>query len=141
MLALGKGRLAGGSFLASAAARAKGSAPLFSLSMTSLFIAQAAGGAGSSGGGFFGGPLPMILLMVIMMFVMFRSQSKRQREMEAMQKALKVGDEVVTAGGLHGTVTSLREKTVILKVAENVKLEFDKQAVATVKKKSDVIEA
>ena len=55
--------------------------------MTSLFIAQAAGGAGSTGGGFFGGPLPMILLMVIMMFVMFRSQSKRQREMDAMQKS------------------------------------------------------
>jgi preprotein translocase subunit YajC len=110
------------------------------MSFTFALLAEAGGPAPASPG-FFGGPLPMIVLMAIMMFVLFRSQSKRQRELEALQKALKVGDEVVTAGGMHGLITSLRDKTVILRVGDNVKIEFDRQAIATVKKKTDIIEA
>jgi preprotein translocase subunit YajC len=82
----------------------------------------------------------MMILMGVMMFLVFRSQSKKQREMEAMQKALTVGDAVVTAGGLHGVIASIRDRVVMLKVADNVKLEFDIQAIATVKKKKEVID-
>jgi preprotein translocase subunit YajC len=111
--------------------------------MNSNFVlfAQAAGSPAPAPSGIFGGPLPMIILMAVMMFVLMRSQSKRQRELEAVQKALKVGDEVITAGGMHGSILSLRDKTVILRVGDNVKIEFDRQAIGSVKKKTDVIDA
>jgi preprotein translocase subunit YajC len=107
--------------------------------MTLISFAQAAAGDVPQGG-ILQSPLPMILIMGVMMFILFRSQSKRQREMEAIQKALKVGDEVITAGGMHGIIASLRDKTVVVKF-DSVKIEFDRSAIATVKKKSDVIEA
>jgi preprotein translocase subunit YajC len=105
-------------------------------------FAQAADAGSAPQAGFLGGPMPMILLMVVMMFVMFRAQSKRQRELETLQKGIKVGDEVITAAGIHGTISSVREGgTVMVQVAQNLKLEFDRQAIVTVKKKTNVIDA
>lgn len=94
-----------------------------------------------AGGGIFGGPLPMIVLMFVMMyFIIIRPQRKRQKEQESMQTGLKTGDQVITIGGVHGTVSSVRERTVMVRIAENVKVEVDKTAIATVKQKSDVVD-
>jgi preprotein translocase subunit YajC len=111
----------------------------FMTSTLSLFT-QAAG-SGSAPGRILGSSTLMIILMGVMMFVMMRSQSKKQREIENLQKALKVGDEVITAGGIHGTITSLKDKTLNLRIAEGVKIEVDRQAVVTVKNKSNVVDA
>ncbi|MBP1691478.1 MAG: yajC, partial [Bacteroidetes bacterium] len=51
---------------------------------------------------------------------------------QKMLEAVKKGDKVVTAGGLHGTVAGLDEKTVLLQVADNVKMKFDRSAVNTI---------
>lgn len=110
------------------------------MTSTSLFIlAQAAGG--SPGGGFFGSPLPMIILMFVMMyFIIIRPQRKKQKEQETMQTGLKTGDQVVTIGGAHGVISSVKEKTVMIRLGEGVKVEFDKSAVAHVVKKTDVVD-
>lgn len=78
--------------------------------------------------------LPLILLFVIFYFLLIRPQQKRQKDHEKMVSQIQKNDEVVTAGGLHATVVAVNEKTVSLRVADNVRLEFDKSAIATVKK-------
>src|SRR5439155_20686519 len=68
----------------------------------------------------------------IFWFLLIRPQQKQKREREQMLAALKRGDRVVTSGGLHGTVTSLDEHKVVLRVADQVRLEFDRGAVGRV---------
>lgn len=99
-----------------------------SLTATAAPLLAQAAPAGQPGGG----PNFMImmgLMLVMMYFVLIRPQRKKQKEQEALQKALAPGDEVVTIGGAHGTITSLKEKTVIVRVAEG-KIEFDRSAVS-----------
>lgn len=76
--------------------------------------------------------VPIILIFVIMYFLLFRPQIKRQKEQAKLVTALKTGDRVVTASGIHGMISNVKDKTVIVKVAENVKLEMDKSAITTV---------
>ena len=76
--------------------------------------------------------LPLILVFVIFYFLILRPQSKRQKDMQKMVEALQKGDRVLTTGGLYGDVVDVKKDTVILKVAENVKMEFAKSAVVSV---------
>lgn len=71
---------------------------------------------------------------VIFYFMLIRPQRLKQKEMEKLINSLKTGDAVVTSGGIHGRVGSVKEKTIILKIADNVRIELDKSAVATVLK-------
>ena len=90
--------------------------------------------AAPGGGGL--GIFPFLILMLIMMyFLMIRPQRKKQKELQAQVNAMKTGDKIVTTGGLHGLITNIKERTVIIKVADNVKLEFEKSSIATVIKK------
>ena len=68
----------------------------------------------------------------IFYFLLIRPQQKTKRDREAMLSAVKKGDRVVTTGGLHGTVIGLGEQTVTLRVADQVKLEFDRSALGRV---------
>jgi len=105
--------------------------------MLFLFLAQAqpaAPAAGPAGGiGFF---VPFIFIFVIMYFVLFRPQKKRQQEQQRLISSLKTGDRVVTNAGIHGLISNVKETTVIVKVADNVKIEMEKSAVTTVLKES-----
>ena len=76
--------------------------------------------------------LPFVLIIAIFYFFIIRPQNKKQKETEKMINALKKGDKVVTIGGIHGVVSSTKEKTVIVKVDDNTKLEFNRSAIATV---------
>ncbi len=78
--------------------------------------------------------VPLILIFVIMYFVLLRPQIKRQKEQAAMASTLKTGDRVVTASGIHGMISNVKERTVIVKVADNVKLEMEKSAITNVVK-------
>lgn len=105
--------------------------------MNSLFstIVLAQEADPSAGGGGFG-MFPFLILMLIMMyFLTIRPQRKKQKELQTQIDAMKTGDKIVTAGGLHGLITNIKERTVMIKVADNVKLEFEKSSVATVIKK------
>jgi len=78
--------------------------------------------------------IPIILIFVIMYFLLFRPQMKRQKEQARVISTLKTGDHVVTASGIHGMISNVKERTVIVKVADNVKIEMEKSAVTTVVK-------
>ena len=100
--------------------------------MLHIFLAQAQSPppTGPSGGiGFF---VPFIFIFIIMYFVMFRPQKKRQEQQQKLISALKTGDRVVTNGGIHGLISNVKETTVIVKVADNVKIEMEKSAITTV---------
>lgn len=71
-------------------------------------------------------------IFAIFYFLLIRPQQRQKRERERMLAALKRGDRVVTTGGLHGTITQIGEHTVILRVTDQVKLEFDRSAVGRV---------
>jgi preprotein translocase subunit YajC len=80
---------------------------------------------------------PIVLLLVVFYFILIRPQSKKQKETEKMLSSIKKGDKVVTIGGLYGTVTSVREKTVVLKVDENTKMEFLRSAISSIESRED----
>jgi preprotein translocase subunit YajC len=73
-----------------------------------------------------------VAIFAIFYFLLIRPQQKQKRERETMLAALKRGDRVVTTGGLHGTVTGLEETKVVLRVADQVKLEFDRTAIGRI---------
>ena len=76
--------------------------------------------------------LPFGLIILIFYFFIIRPQNKKQKETEKMLNALKKGDKVITVGGIHGVVSSTKEKTVIVKVDDNTKIEFSRNAIASV---------
>jgi preprotein translocase subunit YajC len=76
-------------------------------------------------------------VFVIFYFLIIRPQNKKQKEAQKMIQAIKKGDHVVTAGGVHAVVYTVKEKTVILKVDDNTKMEFSKSAVASVETKPE----
>jgi preprotein translocase subunit YajC len=97
--------------------------------------AQAAGG---------GGDLPFFLIIAllfgVMYFLMIRPQQKRRREAMQMQSSLGPGDEIVTIGGLHGTVVSVADDQVLLEISPGVEVRFARPAIArVVQKTGDVI--
>ena len=78
---------------------------------------------------------PLILfgaMFAIFYFIVLRPQQRQKAERERMLSAIKKGDRVVTTSGLHGTVTGLGEHTVTLRVADQVKLEFDRSAIGRI---------
>ncbi len=83
----------------------------------------------------------MVLMFVMMYFLLIRPQRQRQKEHEKLISNVKVGDHVVMNGGEHGIITSTKEKTVMVKLADNVKVEYERSAIGSVSKKSDVVEA
>jgi preprotein translocase subunit YajC len=81
--------------------------------------------------------IPLILIFVIMYFLLFRPQMRRQKEQSKLVSALKTGDRVVTSSGIHGLISNVKETTVIVKVADNVKIEMEKSAVTNVVKSNE----
>jgi preprotein translocase subunit YajC len=100
-----------------------------------IAYAMAPGPAGGGGGGF-SQTMPTLVMFAAMFaifyFLMIRPQQKQKQERQRMLTALKKGDRVVTTGGLYGTVTGLGENIVVLRVADQVKLEFERAAIGRV---------
>jgi preprotein translocase subunit YajC len=90
--------------------------------------AQTAGGAEQQLLGF----LPIILMFVVLYFLMIRPQMKRAKEHRSMLDKLSKGDEVITSGGIAGTVTDIGDNFVTLEVADNVRVRVQKAAVGNV---------
>lgn len=95
---------------------------------------EAAGSGGTSGGGTqlvtmlvtFG------LIIVVFYFLVIRPQNKKKKDAAKMLEAMKRGDRVVTIGGMHGSVDSVKDNEVVLKVDDNVKIKFSKSAISQV---------
>lgn len=97
-----------------------------------MFITLLAQAPASTGPNPLASFIPIILIFVIMYFLLFRPQMKRQKEQAKLVSALKTGDRVVTASGIHGLISNVKDRTVIVKVADNVKIEMEKSAVTNV---------
>lgn len=76
------------------------------------------------------GPISIVLIFVIFYFLLIRPQQKRQKEHQKMLSTIAKGDRVVTSGGMFGVVVGIDDQKVVLKIAENVKVEFAKSAIA-----------
>ena len=103
------------------------------VSFASVIFAQ---DAAPQGGGFMG-PGMMILIFVLFYFMLIRPQRRQQKEHQLKLAALRTGDEVVAAGGIHGLITNVSDRVVTLKIADNVKIRVEKGSVLTILKKSD----
>ena len=103
----------------------------------SLFLAQTQPAA-PSGAQTFLSLLPMILIFAAMYFLLIAPQRKKQKEHEKMLAALKAGDEVVTAGGIYGTIKSVKDDRFVVRVGDNnQKLEVGKGFIHALVKKAD----
>lgn len=80
----------------------------------------------------YGGIFTLVIMVAIMWFLLIRPAQKRQKAAKEMQTSLKRGDEVVTIGGIHGTVDAVDEASIFLRVSDTTVIRFDKQAVGRV---------
>ena len=95
------------------------------------------GGAQGGAQGMIASLLPLILIFVVFYFLLIRPQQKKAKEHKQMLDSIKKGDKVVTAGGIYGVVESVGNNTVVLKIAENVKVKFGKGFISDVRAASD----
>ena len=93
-------------------------------------LAQAA----QDGGGMIQTIILFGLIFVIFYFMIIRPQQKRQKERQKMLDALEKGDKILTAGGIYGTVIGIEDKTVLVQIADNVKVKVDRGSVGSVLK-------
>lgn len=100
-------------------------------------LAQAEGASPGMGMNF----IVLILLFAGMWFLIIAPQRKKQKKHDALVQALKSGDSVITNGGVFGSVVSVKSDRLVLKIAENTKIELAKNAVATVVRDKDESES
>lgn len=75
---------------------------------------------------------PFVLIIVVFYFFMIRPQMKRQKELKKFREALKKGDKVITTGGIYGVVSEIKgDNSVVVEIADNVKVKIDKAAIVT----------
>ncbi|MFH1857022.1 MAG: preprotein translocase subunit YajC [Candidatus Omnitrophota bacterium] len=78
--------------------------------------------------------LPIIVIFVIFYLLLIKPQQKKQKEQQQLIATLQKNDEVITAGGIHGTIAAVKDKTFILRIDENVRIEIEKSSVSRVTK-------
>ncbi len=106
-------------------------------------LAMAAQPVAEGGGTASGSPLqfmPIILMVAIFYFVMIRPQRRREKERKAMISAVKTGQRVLLSSGIIGEVGTVKEKTILIQIAEKTRIEVLKSAVSQIIEKGDAIE-
>lgn len=73
--------------------------------------------------------LMIVVLIAIFYFLMIRPQNKKQKEIRKFREGLQAGDQVITAGGIHGKIKDVKDNYIVLEIAENVKIRIDKGSV------------
>jgi preprotein translocase subunit YajC len=101
-------------------------------------VTSSAQAAGAAGGDAFSSFVPLIVIFGIFYFLVIRPQQKRAKEQEAKINAIKKDDKIITTGGIYGTVVALREGVLEVKIADNVKVQLARSAVADVIKDDKV---
>jgi preprotein translocase subunit YajC len=94
-----------------------------------LAMAGMPGGAQGQGGNPLTMFVPMIIIFGIFYFMLIRPQQRKEKERKEMISNVKSGERVVFSGGIYGTVTNIKDKTLVIKIAENVKIEVARGAV------------
>ena len=94
------------------------------------FGAAPGGGGGEAGGGITSLLLPFAMVFAIIYFLMIRPQQKKQADHRRLLESMVPGDQVVTSGGIFGTVSKIREEKVWLEIAENVRIRVQKSNIS-----------
>ncbi|MGB7265529.1 MAG: preprotein translocase subunit YajC [Terracidiphilus sp.] len=101
-----------------------------------LSLAMWAGAPGAGSG--FSMLLPILLFIPLLYLLMIRPQQKRQKQWQQMLSGIKTGDRVTTAGGIRGIIMSIKDDSIVVRVApDNLKLEVAKSAIASVTTQED----
>jgi preprotein translocase subunit YajC len=98
--------------------------------MNEVYAMGAPGGMNTASTGGLGPFIPLLLIFVIFYFLILRPQQLKQKKHKEMLESLGKGDEVVTNGGIHGTIVRIKDNILILKVADKVEIQVSKSAVA-----------
>ena len=102
--------------------------------MEGIANAMGMGGAPGGGGAAFAGFIPLIIIFAIFYFLLIRPQQKQLKTQKSMLDSLKVGDNVVTSGGIHGKIAGLTETILTLEIAKDVKVKVEKSCISDVRK-------
>jgi len=78
--------------------------------------------------------LPLVFFAFIFYFLLIKPQQKKQKDHQALVDSIKKNDQVVTNGGIHGTVVNVKDKTLVMRIDDNAKFEIDKASIAYAKK-------
>lgn len=76
--------------------------------------------------------IPYVLIFLVFWFLVIKPQKDKEKQRKELLKSLKKNDEIVTSAGIHGTVVLVKDKTAVVRVDDNVKIEFDKEAITHV---------
>jgi preprotein translocase subunit YajC len=107
------------------------------MSRLAYAMAQPPGSPGQAAPGPLASLFLIFLIFAIFYFLLIRPQQKQQRQQQQMLKGLNKNDEVVTSGGIHGTIVNLDEQTVTLRIDDNARVKFQRSAISYVKKGKD----
>jgi preprotein translocase subunit YajC len=77
---------------------------------------------------------PLALIFIVFYFLLIRPQKQKEKQHQKMLEGVNKNDEVVTSGGIHGTIVAVKDKTVTLRIDDNVKMEIEKNSIAYIKK-------
>lgn len=99
------------------------------MNVLNILLQTAAPAQGQGGMGSYTGILMMVLIFAVFYFFMIRPQSKKQKEIKAQREAMKQGDRVVTSGGIYGKIRDIKETTITVEIADNVRITVDKNSV------------
>ncbi len=94
--------------------------------MTSTLLMMGEAGKGGSWGSF----IPMILIIVVFYFFMIRPQMKKAKDQKKFRENIKVGDKIITIGGIHGKIAEIGDTTFIITIEAGVKIKIEKSAVS-----------
>jgi len=106
------------------------------MNLFNLFVseAHAVGSTGApTGGAGYEGILMLVAMAAIFYFLLIRPQTKRAKEHRQLIEALSIGDQVVTAGGIHGKVAGLQEAVIVLEIASGVKIRINRASIVSTK--------
>jgi len=76
--------------------------------------------------------VPFLLIIVVFYFLILRPQQKRQKERQRLLESVKKGDKIITTGGIHGSVEGVEDKSVLIKIDDNVKVKLEKSGIGVI---------
>ena len=87
--------------------------------------------------GGFAGLMPFLLIIIIFYFLLIRPQQKRQKQLQETISSLRIGDRVVTTGGILGVITTVRDASFIIRSADKTMIEIARSAIADIDREAE----
>lgn len=105
--------------------------------MDFLAHAMGTGGTGGTGGGGFGAFIPLVLMFAIFYFLLIRPQQKKAKQHKQMLAAVRKGDRIVSAGGLHGVITGIADDVVTVEIAPKVRVKISRGSISGILRRDE----